>query len=104
INSVIGNTNITSQLIANLIINNIGGQLAAFQGAINIIGSGSAIDMQLLVGDSLSKALNVKVGLGNIETNVDKLEGAVTLEGRDAHLLIPKRELGSRIKNAFLRG
>src|SRR4030095_9015817 len=86
ISSLVGNINIVNQTIANLTINNTYGQLAALQGAINISGKAQAFDLAFFGGDVIAKSLNANVGLGDIDINVQKLEGSVNLEALNAHV------------------
>ncbi|HEY9867783.1 MAG TPA: hypothetical protein V6D08_01130, partial [Candidatus Obscuribacterales bacterium] len=87
INSTLANINIASQTIANMTISNTRGVLEALQGAINVLGKGVASNLHILGGDIVARTLNVKAGLGDIDINVDKLEGSVNLEALNAHVL-----------------
>src|SRR5262249_10366301 len=87
IGSLNGNINIANQTLSNMTINNVYGRLEALQGAINITGKAPAFNLALYGGDVVSKAFNANVGQGDIDINVNKLEGAVNLEALNSHAL-----------------
>lgn len=95
ISSINNNINITSQIQNNLIINNIGGQLQALNGIINVgnINEVAKVNTTLWGGDVLSQILNLHSGDGGVTVNVNELSGVVNVNAGLAHITAASNNL-----------
>lgn len=88
ISSVVGNVNLNCANTANFVVNNLGGQISALDGAINF--RTSQFDLKRLTevsgGTLTAKAINLNGGNGAVEVNVDQIGGVVNVNGGLAHI------------------
>src|SRR5262249_33687048 len=86
--SSFGNINITSQMVQNIAINNVGGVLQALQGAINVRDSAftGAANLSMTGGDFLARELNLYSGQGDVTVDVERVEGTVNIYANEAHV------------------
>src|SRR5262249_3331298 len=81
-----GNINIAS--VQNIAMSNVGGQLQAIMGSINVrdaLFTGKS-DLTMLGGDFLSRELNLYSGCGSILADVGNVTGVVNVYGHEAHV------------------
>src|SRR5439155_3421791 len=87
--------NIAAQAANNIAINNIGGVLHALQGSINIRDasfSGKA-DTSIYGGNILSKQLNIESGCGNINLDVNDINGTLNAFAGAIHTRVSSGDL-----------
>jgi hypothetical protein len=86
--SAVGNVNLNCANTANLVLNNLAGQISALNGAINF--RNSQFDLKRLTevkGGVLSaKSLNFYGGDGAVEVDVQQIDGIVNVAGGLAHI------------------
>lgn len=83
-----GNVNLAAAGTQNLQVVNLGGQISAVQGAINLRGSAfqGPANTDLIGGDLFSKTVNVFSGSGIASINVGQLTGLLNVYGKEAHI------------------
>lgn len=88
ITSSSGSINLLAGTDANLVVNNMGGQLRALSGAINVRADGYSGSANSLVtgGDLLSESVNLYTGNGITDINVGLLTGTLSSYGNAAHV------------------
>ncbi len=86
--AAVGNINVASQMAQNIAINNVGGQLQALAGAINVRDAlfGSKFDLTMLGGDFLANQLNLYSGTGHVLADVNSISGVTNVYGHEAHI------------------
>lgn len=91
IQSIASNINIASATLAatqNVVFNNVGGTLEAFQGAVNVRDAGFSgkVNTSILGGDILSRELNLYSGNGLLDVQVENLTGGLRLRAGDGYI------------------
>ncbi len=88
ISALSGNVNLASTLNQSMLVNNLGGVLQAYAGAINMRDGAfmNKADLTLQGGDYLSKELNLFSGRGIVNANIGNASGTVNVTSHEAHL------------------
>ena len=90
-----GNININTITSSDIVINNIGGQIQALQGAINIRNAAfnQANNLTITGGSLLSQSLNLYSGTGTVTLNADNVSGLLNIQAGVAHTLVSANDL-----------
>lgn len=88
ITSQLNNINLATQLSQDMIINNIGGNLQALNGSINIRDMAFADKKHLVLwgGDAIAQELNLYSGEGIVNANLNDVVGTVNIYAGEAHM------------------
>ncbi len=88
ITSLVNNINVTTQMVQNIAINNIGGQLQALHGAINVRDASftDSASLSLIGGDFLSHELNLYSGMGSVTVDAGNVLGTLNISGGATHV------------------
>jgi len=83
-----GNINVTTQTVADIVLQNTGGTLQALNGAINFRDPSFAdkANLSIIGGDLLSRELNLYSGTGIANLNVGEVSGVVNAYANEAHV------------------
>lgn len=86
--SSLGNVTFNTAIASNLVLNNVGGTIAAMEGLLRFRQpSFTAKELTEIVGGNLSaKAVDIWGGKGPVDLKVDEVAGVVNVEAGDAHL------------------
>lgn len=99
INSVVGNVNLSSIGVTNLLVNNVSGLVSAQNGSINVRDQLFAAKALTTIsgGDFLSQSLNIFGGNGAVAIDVKQITGLINVVGGEAHLAAetPNLKIGS---------
>lgn len=85
-----GNINVSSQIVHDIVINNIGGMMQALQGSINVRDAAfqQLANLSITGGDFVSRELNLYSGTGKVKVDARQLDAVVNIKACEAHTIV----------------